>query len=41
MLRKYQIRSNGTIRDTLMYSILDEEWPEVKAELEERLARMA
>ena len=37
VLRKYQIRSNGVIRDTVMYSLLAEEWPEVRARLEERL----
>jgi N-acetyltransferase len=41
VLRKYQIRSNGTVRDTVIYSILEEEWPEVKAGLEERLATLA
>lgn len=41
VLRRYQIRSNGTLRDTVMYSIVAEEWPEVKARLEERLAGMA
>lgn len=39
VLRRYQIRSNGYIRDTAMYSILAEEWPEVKAGLEGRLAQ--
>ena len=38
VLRRYQKRSNGFIRDTVMYSILAEEWPEVKARLEARLA---
>jgi RimJ/RimL family protein N-acetyltransferase len=38
VLRKYQIRSNGYIRDSVIYSILAEEWPEVKAGLEARLA---
>ena len=37
VLRRFQMRSNGTLRDTVMYSILAEEWPEVKARLEERL----
>ncbi|HEV2847055.1 MAG TPA: GNAT family protein [Thermoanaerobaculia bacterium] len=39
VLRRYQIRSNGYIRDTAMYSILAEEWPAVKAGLEARLAQ--
>ncbi|MFL6196726.1 MAG: GNAT family N-acetyltransferase [Thermoanaerobaculia bacterium] len=38
VLRRYQMRSNGYIRDTVMYSILAEEWPAVKAGLEARLA---
>jgi ribosomal-protein-alanine N-acetyltransferase len=38
VLRRYQIRSNGQPRDTVMYSVLAEEWPEVKARLEARLA---
>jgi ribosomal-protein-alanine N-acetyltransferase len=37
VLRRYQIRSNGEVRDTVMYSVLAEEWPELKARLEERL----
>lgn len=39
VLRKYQRRSNGYIRDTVMFSIVAEEWPEVKARLEARLAQ--
>jgi N-acetyltransferase len=38
VLRRYQTRANGLTRDTVMYSILEEEWPEVKARLEARLA---
>ncbi|MCX7741576.1 MAG: GNAT family N-acetyltransferase, partial [Meiothermus sp.] len=37
ILRKDQIYPNGTVRDTAVYSILDEEWPRVKAGLEARL----
>jgi ribosomal-protein-alanine N-acetyltransferase len=37
VLRRYQMRSNGFVRDTVMFSILAEEWPGVKARLEERL----
>ncbi|RIH90038.1 putative ribosomal N-acetyltransferase YdaF [Meiothermus luteus] len=37
ILRKDQIYPNGTVRDTAIYSILDEEWPQVKARLEARL----
>lgn len=37
VLRNYQIRSNGLPRDTVMYSVIADEWPAVKARLEERL----
>ncbi|KIQ54011.1 GNAT family N-acetyltransferase [Meiothermus taiwanensis] len=37
VLRKDQIYPNGTIRDTAVYSIIDEEWPQVKKGLEARL----
>jgi RimJ/RimL family protein N-acetyltransferase len=38
VLRRYQIRSNGETRDTVMYSVLAEEWPALKGRLEARLA---
>ena len=38
VLRNYQTRSNGYVRDTVVYSILAEEWPAVKAALEGRMA---
>jgi len=38
VLRRYQTRSNGETRDTVMYSVLAEEWPDLKARLETRLA---
>jgi ribosomal-protein-alanine N-acetyltransferase len=37
VLRRFQIRSNGLPRDTVMYSVIAEEWPDVKARLEARL----
>jgi RimJ/RimL family protein N-acetyltransferase len=37
ILRQHQIASNGTLRDTCVYSILDREWPTVKAHLAHRL----
>jgi N-acetyltransferase len=37
VLRRYQMRSNGSIRDTMIFSLIAEEWPEVKAGLEGRL----
>jgi RimJ/RimL family protein N-acetyltransferase len=36
-LRKHSIMEDGYIRDTVMFSITDEEWPGVKAGLEARL----
>ncbi len=36
VLRKYMIRNDGSRRDTVIYSIIDDEWPEKK----ERLLRM-
>jgi RimJ/RimL family protein N-acetyltransferase len=38
VLRRYQVRSSGVARDSVIYSIVVEEWPEVKAGLEARLA---
>ncbi len=37
-LRRYQRRADGTVRDTVLFSILAEEWPAVRAGLEHRLA---
>jgi N-acetyltransferase len=39
MLRNHMLTWTGRIRHTVYYSIIDSEWPEVKARLEERLAR--
>jgi RimJ/RimL family protein N-acetyltransferase len=39
VLRHHQIGRNGTLRDTCAYSILDREWPTVKAHLTHRLSR--
>ena len=36
-LRKHVIAWNGRVRDTVYFSILDSEWPGVKARLEQRL----
>jgi N-acetyltransferase len=38
ILRQHQIAANGTLRDTCVYSILDSEWPTVKAHLAYRLS---
>ena len=39
VLRHHHMRRDGTVRDTVMYSITRGEWPEVKAQLHYRLAR--
>jgi RimJ/RimL family protein N-acetyltransferase len=39
ILRNHMILPDGRYRDSVYYSILEREWPEVKAALEERLAR--
>jgi RimJ/RimL family protein N-acetyltransferase len=38
-IRHHQPRRDGTVRDTVLYSILAPEWPDVKRHLELRLAR--
>lgn len=39
VLRHHQARRDGTVRDSVLYSILKEEWSDVKRHLELRLAR--
>lgn len=39
VIRHHQARRDGTVRDSVMYSILLTEWPDVKRHLELRLAR--
>jgi RimJ/RimL family protein N-acetyltransferase len=36
-LRNHRLRPDGTVRDTVMFSIIDREWPDVKAGLLRRL----
>lgn len=38
VLRHHALRRDGTVRDTVMYSLLAGEWPEVKARLQHALA---
>ncbi len=38
-LRRYQVRPDGTPRDSVMFSVLPEEWPAVRAGLLARLDR--
>jgi N-acetyltransferase len=37
ILRKERILEDGTTRDAVLYSILDEEWPEIKSGLMEKI----
>jgi RimJ/RimL family protein N-acetyltransferase len=39
VLRHHALRRDGTVRDTVMYSLAAGEWPEVKAHLRYRLGR--
>lgn len=39
VIRHHRARRDGTVRDTVMYSILATEWPDVKRHLALRLAR--
>ena len=39
VLRHHQARRDGTVRNSVMFSILATEWPDVKRHLETRLAR--
>jgi N-acetyltransferase len=39
VLRNHMIRPDGTVRHSVIYSILDSEWPEVKARLESLIGR--
>lgn len=41
VLRRFQPRRDGTARDTVVYSVLAEEWPDVSRLLDGRLARYA
>jgi N-acetyltransferase len=41
MLRKYQTRPDGFVRDSVVFSILDSEWEAVKEKLEARLMKQS
>lgn len=41
VLRHHAARRDGTVRDTVAYSILASEWPDVRRHLETRMAREA
>ena len=39
VLRQHQRMADGTLRDTVVFSIIDSEWPAIRNELRRRLAR--
>ena len=39
VIRHHQARRDGTVRDSVMYSMLAAEWPDVRRHLTLRLAR--
>jgi uncharacterized protein len=41
VIRHQYIRRDGTLRDTVLYSLIPDEWPAVRAHLEARLAAYA
>jgi RimJ/RimL family protein N-acetyltransferase len=41
VVRHQYVRRDGTLRDTVLYSVIPEEWPAVRANLETRLAAHA
>jgi RimJ/RimL family protein N-acetyltransferase len=41
VIRHHMARRDGTVRDSVIYSIIQSEWPDVKRHLERRLARHA
>ncbi|MEQ8826604.1 MAG: GNAT family protein, partial [Parvibaculum sp.] len=38
VFRRHMVLPDGHVRDTVYFSIIREEWPEVRARLDERLA---
>ena len=41
VLRHFNVRRDGTVRDAVIYSILRSEWPDVKSRLQEKLQKHA
>ena len=41
VIRHHHVRRDGSVRDTVMYSILATEWPDVRKHLTTRVARLA
>jgi RimJ/RimL family protein N-acetyltransferase len=40
VLRNHMIRPDGVVRNSVFYSILDSEWPQIKQNLEQKLSRI-
>ena len=38
VLRRYQRRGDGTVRDTVMFSVTAEDWPDVRRGLSDRVS---
>jgi RimJ/RimL family protein N-acetyltransferase len=41
VIRRHGVRRDGTARDTVIYSILDSEWPDVNRHLQLRIERLS
>lgn len=41
VLRNHRLLKDGTVRDTVVYSIIDSEWPDVKQQLRSRMVQYA
>jgi N-acetyltransferase len=41
VIRQHRARRDGSVRDTVIYSVLAEEWPDVRRHLELKLTRAA
>jgi len=39
VLRRYQTRPDGFVRDSVMFSVLEDEWPEVRSRLDAQLEK--
>ena len=39
LFRQHMFTDSGRLRDTLYFSIIDSEWPDVKSRLQEKLAQ--
>jgi len=39
VLRRHMLMADGSFRDTVVFSILADEWPDVRKRLEDRISR--